>query len=186
MSAKFVLHLDDEEAFVKPKGARRVLALDQSTKVTGFAIFQNDIPIKYGIFEALDGEEIARDINVKIWMLNIIKNWDIDLVALEGIQLQNNDSGRSMGVTVFQTLARLQGILMGACQELGMPYMVCPTNTWRNHCGVKGKYRADKKRSMQLLTKQWYDITVRDDIADAIGIGKYASERSQTFGDIPF
>ena len=29
---------------------------------------------------------------------------------------------------------------------------------------------------MQTKVKEWFDITVSDDIADAIGIGKYISE----------
>ena len=33
--------------------------------------------------------------------------------------------------------------------------------------------RTDKKRSMQLLVKQWYDVTVSEDEADAIGIGHH-------------
>lgn len=44
-----------------------------------------------------------------------------------------------MGVTVFETLARLQGILMITAYELGVSFKVCPTNTWRSHCGVKGR-----------------------------------------------
>ena len=36
--------------------------------------------------------------------------------------------------------------------------------------------RSDKKRSMQILIKQWYDISVSDDIADALGIGKYITD----------
>ena len=78
-----------------------------------------------------------------------------------------------MGVTVFQTLARLQGIIMLTCHEQKIPFEVCPTNTWRHSCGVKGKTRIDKKRSMQLLVKQWYDINVSEDEADAIGIGRH-------------
>ena len=81
-----------------------------------------------------------------------------------------------MGVTVFETLARLQGILMETAYENGISFHICPTNTWRAHCGVKGKTRSDKKRSMQLLAKNWYDITLADDEADAIGIGKYLSD----------
>jgi hypothetical protein len=42
---------------------------------------------------------------------------------------------------------------------------------------VKGKTRTDKKRSMQLLAKQWYDITLTDDEADAVGIGTYLTGR---------
>ena len=73
-------------------------------------------------------------------------------------------------------MARLQGTLINTIFEAGLPHLVCHTATWRNHCGVKGKSRADKKRSMQLLAKKWYDISVSEDAADAIGIGKYASE----------
>lgn len=83
-----------------------------------------------------------------------------------------------MGITVFQTLARLQGILMETCYELDIDFHICPTNTWRHHCDVKGRTRADKKQSMKNLIKQWYDMTVTDDVADAIGIGKYLSDSS--------
>lgn len=76
-----------------------------------------------------------------------------------------------MGVTVFQTLARLQGILMITCHEQEIPFEVCPTNTWRHTCGVKGKSRTDKKRSMQLLVQEWHGVKVSEDEADAIGIG---------------
>ena len=55
-------------------------------------------------------------------------------------------------------------------------FLLCPTPTWRAHCQVKGKTRADKKRSLQLLVKDWFDVSVTEDEADAIGIGKYASE----------
>ena len=105
----------------------------------------------------------------------MIENWQPDCIALEGIQFQEESSGQKMSVTVFQALARLQGILMETCFDRKIKYVVCPTNTWRHHCGVKGRTRADKKRSMQLLAKKWYDITVSDDEADAIGIGKYAA-----------
>jgi hypothetical protein len=65
---------------------------------------------------------------------------------------------------------------METCFERGISFSIVPTNTWRAHCGVKGVQRIDKKRSMQLLVKQWFDISVSDDESDAIGIGKYAAE----------
>ncbi|MBQ6628119.1 MAG: hypothetical protein IJH65_04805 [Methanobrevibacter sp.] len=36
--------------------------------------------------------------------------------------------------------------------------------------------RSDKKKSMQLLVKKWYDVSVSNDEADAIGIGKYVTD----------
>lgn len=163
----------DNKILSKPKGARRVLALDQSTHITGYAIFDNDKLVKYGKFNTNLTDEIARCSTIKSWLISMINNLQPDYVAIEGIQFQDESSGQKMGITVFQSLARLQGILMETCYYLKVPYEICPTNSWRHYCGVKGKTRVDKKRSMQLLVKQWYDITLTDDESDAIGIGRY-------------
>lgn len=40
--------------------------------------------------------------------------------------------------------------------------------------GVKGRARADRKRSAQLIIKEKYDVQVTDDEADAVLIGQYA------------
>lgn len=167
----------DGEILAKPKDTRRVLALDQASRTTGFSIFDNGKLIKYGTFHTDLDDEIARCVRIKSWLLSMIENWRPDFIALEGIQLQEEGTTVKMGVTVFQTLARLQGILMETCFNANIPYEVCPTNTWRHACGVKGKARSDKKRSMQLLVEQWYDVQVSDDEADAIGIGYYYSTK---------
>lgn len=160
----------------KPKGVKRVLALDQATHVTGWAIFDGQKLIRYGTFTTNLKDETARISTVKNWLLSMIMNWKPDYVAIEGIQFQEESSGQKLSVTVFQGLARLQGVLMETCYSQKVEYGVCPTNTWRNHCGVKGRYRADKKRSMQLIAKKWYDISLTDDEADAVGIGRYAAD----------
>ena len=160
----------------KKKGQKRVLALDQATHVTGWSIYDGQQLIRYGTFSTNQKDEIARISTVKNWLISMIENWKPDFVAIEGIQFQDESSGNKMGVTVFQGLARLQGVLMETCYAQKIDYTVCPTNTWRNHCGVKGRYRADKKRSMQLIAKKWYDISLTDDEADAVGIGKYAAD----------
>ena len=160
----------------KKKGQKRILALDQATHITGWSIYDGQELIRYGTFSTNQKDEIARINTIKNWLISMIENWKPDFVAIEGIQFQDESSGNKMGVTVFQGLARLQGVLMEACYAQKIDYTVCPTNTWRNHCGVKGRYRADKKRSMQLIAKKWYDISLTDDEADAVGIGKYAAD----------
>ena len=155
----------------KKKGENRVLALDQATYNTGWSVFDGNNLVRYGVYNSSSEDEVKRFNDVKVWLTCMIENWKPDIVAIEGIQYQQN-----FGVTTFQTLARLQGVLLDLCYELGIPCKVCPTNTWRAHCGVKGKQRNDKKRSMQLLVKQWFDISVTDDESDAIGIGKYAAD----------
>ena len=160
----------------KKKGQKRVLALDQATHVTGWSIYDGQALIRYGTFSTNQKDEIARISTIKNWLISMIENWKPDFVAIEGIQFQDESSGNKMGVTVFQGLARLQGVLMETCYTQKIDYTICPTNTWRNHCGVKGRYRVDKKRSMQLIAKKWYDISLSDDEADAVGIGKYAAD----------
>lgn len=156
----------------KAKDTRRVFALDQSTKITGWSIFDDDKLISYGIFKTEDTkDEMKRCSEVKSWVLSMIEKAKPDVIGIEGIQYQAN-----IGVVTFETLAELKGILRNSLFEHNIQVIVCPTNTWRAHCGVKGKTRSDKKTSMKYLVKTWYDITVSDDIADAIGIGKYVAD----------
>ena len=163
---------EQEQTIVsKKRGEKRVLALDQATHVSGWSVFSNGELLRYGTFETQLEDEIARDCTVKNWLINMIENWQPDIVAIEGIQYQQNE-----GVVTFEKLARLQGILMGCVHELGIPYQVCHTQVWRHHCGVKGKTRADKKKSMQLIVKEKFDISVSNDCADAIGIGKFVAD----------
>lgn len=166
----------------KKKGIKRSLTLDQATYITGWSIYDGKTLIKYGIFETRLSTEVERDTAVKNWLINMIQNWKPDYIGIEDIQLQDlgkrsiKDSDNVIGIQTFKILAHLQGVLLNTIYEQKIPFIVCPTQTWRKHCGVKGKTKVDKKRSMQLLVKQWFDISVTNDEADAIGIGKYVAE----------
>lgn len=177
-----IYHKKDEKIIPKKKGTTRTFSLDQSTKINGWAIFDGKELVKYGKIE-LNGEPTERLFKVKEWFCSMINNWQPDLIGIEGIQFQENN-GYRMGVTVFEALARLQGVLLETAYELKIPIYICPTNTWRGHCGVKGKTRTDKKKSMQLLVKQWYDVSITNDEADAIGIGKYTLETYHPTADV--
>ena len=155
----------------KKKDEYRILALDQATHTSGYAVFNNKNLIDYGSFVASGNDDIERSVDVKQWMISLIDQYQIDFVGLEGIQYQT-----AAGVTTFETLARLQGILAATCVEEKISYKIAPTNTWRTHCGVKGKSRPDKKRSMQRLVKEWFGLSPTEDECDAIGIGKYFSD----------
>ena len=164
-----------KEIIPKSKNIQRSIGLDQATHTTGYSIFDNGKLIYAGVFEAGANDEIERDIEIKNWLIQLIQNWKPDIIGIEGIQLQQLNN-KNVGVTTYQTLARLQGILMATCVEQKTEYVIVPPATWRAHCGVKGRSRTDKKRSMQIKIKDWFDVTVSDDIADAIGIGKYISD----------
>lgn len=166
----------EEKIIPKTNVIQRSIGLDQATHITGYSVFDDGKLVYAGTFEASADDEIERDIEIKNWLLQIINNWKPDVIGIEGIQLQQFNN-QIVGVTTYQTLARLQGILMAACQEQRVHYVIVPAATWRSHCGVKGRARTDRKRSMQNKVKEWFDITVSDDVADAIGIGKYMNDK---------
>ena len=169
--------LNNDKVVPKSKGAQRLLALDQASHTTGYAIFDNSKLVKCGHFITSLSSEIERLSAVKTWLISMIEEWRPDFIGLEGIQLQDESSGQKMGVDVFQTLARLQGILMEVCYERNIPFEICPTGTWRHACGVKGRTRSDRKKSMQIIVLNKYGLKVSDDESDAIGIGQYLSTK---------
>ena len=167
--------LVDTTIIPKKKGVYRTIGIDQATHISGYSVYDGKELIKFGTFTVNETNEIERDNIIKMWLCSIINNWQPDVLGLEGIQLQQN-AARGIGVTTFETLARLQGILMEACYEQKVPFVICPTNTWRAHCKVKGQTREAKKNSMRQLAREWHSVNVTEDEADAIGIGKYVAE----------
>ena len=168
---------------VKPKksGVKRVLALDQATKVSGFAIFDDEELVVYNTFTTDDTLDAVERINIiKNWVYNMIVNWKVDCVILEDIQLQqfgNKNTNNIEGVTTYKTLSHLQGVLLDLLFESKIEYYTVYSSVWRSVCDIKGKTRTDKKRSAQLKVKEWYNVTVSNDEADAICIGRYLVKR---------
>lgn len=164
------------EVIAKSKGVKRTLVLDQATQVTGWAVFDNDKLIQYGVYSLQDSLPTEQRINtLKHWFSDMVAAWRADQVVFEDIQLQNFGGGNlnTIGVTTFKTLAHLQGVLIDTCFEINMPFKLAHTGTWRNFNGIKGKSRADKKKSAQLIVKDIYGRSVTQDEADAICIGRY-------------
>ena len=175
----------------KKKGENRILSLDQATHDTGWAIFDGNTVIKFGVYHLNDGELDARINKLKIWLANMIAVWKPDKIIMEDIQLQEKKQGRTwendtgdnvMNVATFKTLAQLQGVLADYLYEQNVKYEFVHTAVWREKCGITGKYRSDKKKSAQLKVLEWFDLSVTNDEADAICIGYYgtAAEKKNT------
>lgn len=155
---------------------QRVLAIDDATHNSGWAIFDDNKLIKYGVFSTNQSTEVERISSIKNWLINMTSIWRPDIVVIEDIQLQTDkdlryETGENIGT--FKILAHLQGVLQNILFELHVPFETVYSSVWRKACNIKGKYRADKKKSAQLQVKEWFGIDVTDDAADAICIGKY-------------
>lgn len=155
---------------------KRIIALDDATYNTGWAIFDDNKLIKYGVFSVNQSTEVERVEAIKQWLINMVYIWRPDYIIIEDIQLQReigNVYETSDNINTYKVLAHLQGVLQNTLYELQVPFETVYSAVWRKACEIKGKYRADKKRNAQLQVKKWFDVDVTNDEADAICIGKY-------------
>lgn len=167
-----------DDTAVKKTGYR-ILVFDQASITSGWAVFDDEKLIKYGAHTS-EGESSTEKIaKTKYWVASMIENWKPDEVVFEDIQLQKGTNTETfngdMGVTTYKKLAHLQGVLMNYCYEKKVVFRIAAPATWRTHSDVKGRYRTDKKKSAQLKVKKFYDVSVTEDEADAILIGRWAA-----------
>lgn len=153
----------------KKKGVVRTLALDNSTTITGWAVFDGRELVGRGKVSMTQKDAMARITGLKEWLMSMIARWNPDNIAIEDIQKQDN-------VKIFKTLAHLQGVLLNVFYEQKINYEVVHSASWRSYCGIKGRNRTDLKRAAQKYVKDKYDISVTQDEADAICLGHYAIE----------
>lgn len=162
------------EVIIKPNSTYRILSFDQSSKISGYAIFDNHTLIKYGAQTITGKDAPTRFIKVRDWFVCMIEAWKPDLVILEDIQMQTDEADGTKGITTFKILAELLGVLETYLVEMELDYQLANIATWRSVEQIDGKTREEKKSNAKIRVKQCYDIDVTDDIADAILIGRYA------------
>lgn len=152
----------------------KLLALDQSTRITGWSVFADGALQEYGKFDAENaGADIGKRltyIRTKIWSL--IEKYDITKVALEEIQLQNTVGNN---VVTFKKLAYVQAVIIQLLDEIKMPYEIVASSSWKSSLGIKGRARAEQKRNAQEWVVNTYSVRPTQDECDAICIGQHVT-----------
>lgn len=145
-----------------------LLALDQATHVTGWAVFIDEKLTKWGKIEANQSDLGERLYYIKNEILKLISEYQIDEIVFEDIQMQSNVVNN---VQTFKTLAELFGVLYETFTEIKVPNTAILASSWKSTLGIKGKDRATQKRNAQAWVLNNYNIKVIQDIADAACIG---------------
>lgn len=164
------------QVFVKVDLALRVktmgklLALDQASKTSGYAIFDNDNLISYGLIKTKSSDIGERLVQFRQRVEQIIQDNNITEVIFEEIQLQENVGNN---VATFKTLSEVMGVLVELLTELKIPYSSVLSGTWRKKLSIDGYERAVQKRNAQRYVSTKYSITASEDESDAICIGAY-------------
>lgn len=146
----------------------RLLALDQATHTTGYSIFINDQPVEINHFNAKGADLADRLVDIRNRIKNLIINNNIDTVAFEDIQLQNNVI---QNVKTFKMLAEVFGVILELLKEMDIEYYIIPPNVWKSTIGIAGKGRTKEKPLAQQWIFQKYGIKCTEDEADSACIG---------------
>lgn len=149
-----------------------LIALDMSTKSTGYAIYKHNKLIEYNYITATSNDLFNR---IKI-MLNAInklleENLDIQYVIMQQVRQEG-----FINIKTYKALMYLQGcvqmIIHQKFKHLQTDFLY--PSQWRKVCKIK-QGRGIQRKQQKQLDIQWvkdnFNIQVNDDIADAIGIG---------------
>ncbi len=104
----------------------KLLALDQASVITGYAVFDNEKLLSYGKIELKDEEIGPRLVVLREKIKTLIEENEITYVAFEDIQLQSSVGNN---VKTFKVLANVYGIILELCEELKLKYEIVSSNT---------------------------------------------------------
>lgn len=144
----------------------RYLGLDQATKVTGYAVFDDSKLVESGILEIPNAERF--DIGQRFYIMSkkistLVEKVKPDLVAIEDIQFQRN-------FLTYQKLANFQGIVFQILFERDIPYTIVEPSKWKSFLNVRGKKREEQKQDTIKKIHQKFGVSAKEDESDAIGI----------------
>ena len=149
----------------------RLLALDQASRVTGVAIFDDDKLVKYGTFEIKSNQELGKRLIQFLESLDkLYAAYHFDAVAYEDIQLQMGN------VETYRRLAYIQAMILFWCEKHEKNLYCLSPSHWRKILKDKygmswGRKRAEQKQTAIDFIQEHYNKKVDSDTADAICIG---------------
>lgn len=149
----------------------RLLALDQASRVTGVAIFDDDKLVKYGIFEIKSNQELGKRLTQFLENLDkLYTAYHFDAIVYEDIQLQMGN------VETYKKLAYVQAMILFWCDKHEKNLYCLSPSHWRKVLKDKydmswGRKRAEQKQTAIDFIQEHYEKEVDSDTADAICIG---------------
>ena len=147
------------------------VALDQSSRITGYSIFEDNKLIKYGHIGSTASLPIEqRLLNLINLLEKLLKEYNFNELVFEDIQEQGGN------VKTFKVLSQVQGAILVWCASKKMKYKILPPTVWRKN--IKdiynidfGKNRAEQKAASINFVKKHFNIEATEDECDAICIG---------------
>ncbi|MBR3517800.1 MAG: hypothetical protein IKN07_12610 [Lachnospiraceae bacterium] len=185
-----------------------IAMIDPSTTSTGVAVFQENYELEE-VFVLEDCRKLkkpakmskaaAKELRHQIMesrVLDMIKhlNWIMNKYHPEKIVMEDSYSDKDP--YAYKMLCRLQGTMLEYAIQNDIPIYFRSPSSWRSPLGIKlvkedGTHnkRPDFKRLAVQMVEERFDMTVKDDIAEAICMGlseKIREEQGNAFSDAGF
>ena len=157
-----------------------ILALDQSSRTSGWAIFKNDQLFAYGHFTFIDNEEGIRLHKIREKISALIAEYEIQELVFEDIYM---DGQHINNVSTFKKLAEVFGIVWELGISLKLPTTPVLSGTWRSTLGIKGRTRPEQKRAAKKYVLNTYNKKATEDECDAICIGAHYIKQKNSVHD---
>lgn len=160
----------------------RILAIDASTKSSGWAVFDGTKLEQYGCITASSNDLVKRIQKMISEIDNILQNNQVEKIILE--EVRPEDKGlQNQNLKTHKALMYLQAaivfLLHDRYPKITLDFLY--PSEWRSLCGIKtgsGVKRESLKPADIAFAKAKFNLDVNDDIADALGIGyAYALEK---------
>lgn len=147
-----------------------ILSLDQSSRVSGYAVFIDGTLYTYGKFTFDDYDMGERLVKIRNKVKELISQYSPDKVVFEDIQQQNNVANN---VQTFKILAQVYGVVSELLTELHIPHTSVLAASWKSTLGIKGRTRVEQKRNAQQYVIDKFKEKPTQDECDAICIGEH-------------
>ena len=150
----------------------KVLSMDQSTRCSGYAVFEDNQYIASGVVDMskskLETNERSFEMAKALW--KVLKEYKPDILILEDVQQQS-------GVKTVITLARLAGMIIGYAEAHKVKVHILAPAQWRAVLhysqGPKVK-RAELKQQSINYVKEKYNLDAIEDECEAVALNDAA------------
>lgn len=146
-----------------------IIALDESTVSTGYAVFRDNNLVEYGAITQKSKNVLERVDNIIKEINNLIDKYQPNDMVIENIQI-------TMSAPTAKALMGLQFIIEILSYQRNIKCTSIRTTHWRKVLGLSNSSKVkkeDKKKEAMEYVKNKYDINEGiNDITDAICIGE--------------
>ena len=154
-----------------------ILALDQASRTSGYAVFCDDQLIDSGKFTFEDADIARRLMKIRNKVEELINEFCIEKIILEDIQCQGNVVNN---LETFKILAEVIGVLTELAVEKNLPYELVYSTVWKSTLQIKGRTRPEQKKNAQQYVLNTYGKKVTQDESDAICIGAHYTKKNMS------